>query len=309
VIASRFRLFAGAGFVALGLQLLEGNAAAEGTIRVAYAGSMGVVMDRVLGPTFAKANGAEYQGMGQGAYGLARLIVSKQLQADVFVSISPGPVKIVEEAGLLDDALPVASTEMVITYSPSSKFAAQLHDAAAGKAQWWQVLESPGLRFGRTDPATDPQGQNIIFTLLLAQDYYKQPGLASKILGSYQNPAQIFAEPSLMSRLEAGQIDASSGYESAAISHQLPYVALPDEINLSNPDKVADWYNKVQYTIKLPSGEEATLKTQPLVFYAGVLKNARNADLANTFVQYLLSSDGQKAFHDSGYEPPKGGKI
>ena len=82
---------------------------ADGTIRVAYAGSMGVVMDRFLGPEFAKTTGAEYQGVGQGAYGLARLLAAKQMQADVFVSITPGPIKVLQDAGLIGEAVPVAT--------------------------------------------------------------------------------------------------------------------------------------------------------------------------------------------------------
>jgi molybdate/tungstate transport system substrate-binding protein len=282
---------------------------ADGTIRVAYAGSMGVVMDRFLGPEFAKTNGAEYQGIGQGAYGLARLLAAKQMQADVFVSITPGPIKVLQDAGLIGEAVPIASTQMVITYSPKSGFAAQLKEAATGKTPWWQVLETPGLHFGRTDPATDPQGQNIIFTMLLAQQYYDQTDLVSKILGEYQNPTQIFTEPSLLSRLESGQVDASSGYQSAAESHHLPYVPLPSEINLSDPGMVADWYSKAHFIIRLPSGKEESLSTQPLVFYAATLKNAPDPDLAAKFVQFLQSAEGQKALRENGYAEPKGGKI
>ncbi|WGR91733.1 extracellular solute-binding protein [Bradyrhizobium sp. ISRA435] len=266
-------------------------------------------MDRVLGPAFEKAHGVQFQGIGMGSYALARLLAAKQQQADVFVSITPGPVKVVQEAGLLGEGVPVASTQMVITYSPKSRFASQFEAAAADRTPWWQVLKSPGLRFGRTDPAIDPQGQNIIFTMLLAERYYNQPDLVSTILGSYQNPRQIFTEPSLLTRLEGAQIDAASGYQSAAISHHLPYVPLPDEINLSNPDKVSDWYSKVAFTIKLPSGKEATLQTQPLVFYAGVLKNAQNPELGKQFVDFLLSPEGQKLFRDSGYAEPKGGRF
>ena len=178
------------------------------------------------GPRFASANNVEYQGIGQGSYGLARLLAGKQMQADVFVAITPGPIKILQDIGLIGEAVPVASTQMVITYTPKSRFAPQMEAAAAGKTPWWQILQTPGFRFGRTDPATDPQGQNIIFTMLLAQTYYRQPDLAAKIIGDYQNPAQIFAEPSLLSRLEGGQLDAASGYESAARSHQLPYIPL-----------------------------------------------------------------------------------
>jgi molybdate/tungstate transport system substrate-binding protein len=288
---------------------LAGSAQAADVLRVAYAGSMGAVMDQFLGPAFAKANGVEYQGIGQGSFGLARQLEGRLLQADVFVPITPGPIAIVKKAGLIGTVVPVASTQMVIAYSPKSRLAADLKAAAQGQKNWYEVLQTPGLRFGRTDPATDPQGQNIIFTMLLAQSFYKQPGLADKILGGYQNPQQIFAEPSLLSRLEAGQIDASSGYLSATISQHLPFIALPDEINLSNPDMDASWYQAVQFTIKLPNGQESTLKTQPLVFYAAVLKDSKQSALAEKFVQFLQSPEGQKIFGDNGYSPPKGGPI
>ncbi len=291
-----------AGFLLLAASLSP--AAAQGTIRVAYAGSMGVVMDRFLGPDFAKANDATYQGIGQPAYALARLMIAKKLQSDVFITITPGPAQLLEKAGLVSQAVPVASTSMVIAYGPKSKFAA----AFAGSTPWWQVLETPGLRFGRTDPATDPQGQNIIFTFLLAERYYHQPGLTQKILGPDENPAQIFTEPSLLSRLEAGQIDASSGYESSVRSDHLPFVRLPDEINLSNPAMVPDWYSKVHFSITR-GGKTQVLSTQPLVFYACVLKNAANPALAQKFIAFLQSPAGQKAFRENGYGVPKGGPV
>lgn len=285
------------------------TAQAADTFRVAYAGSMGAVMDQFIGPAFAKANGVQYQGIGQGSYGLARQLEGKLLQADVFISITPGPIDIVKKAGMIDSAVPVASTQMVIAYSPKSKFASAFDAAAQGKKPWYEVLQTPGLRFGRTDPATDPQGQNIIFTMLLAQNFYKQPGLADRILGGYQNTQQIFTEPSVLSRMEAGQIDAASGYLSATRSQHLPYIALPDEINLSNPEMDAKWYKTVQFNIKLPNGKEATMNTQPLVFYAAVLKDSKQPALAEKFVQFLQSPQGQKMLEDNGYSPPKGGPI
>lgn len=295
--------------LALAMSAAMGAAHAADTFRVAYAGSMGVVMDQVIGPAFAKENGVDYQGIGQGAYGLARQIEGKLLQADVFVSITPGPVDILKKANMIGPALPVASTEMVLAYSPKSRFAADLDAAAQGKKNWYEVLQSPGLRFGRTDPATDPQGQNIVFTMLLAQNFYKQPGLVDKVLGPVQNPQQILAEPSLLSRLEAGQLDASSGYLSAVKSRHLPFIKLADEINLSNPDMDAKWYKTVKFDITLPSGKVSTLNTQPLVFYASVLNDSKQHALGEKFVQFLLSPKGQKMLEDNGYSQPKGGPI
>ena len=283
--------------------------AAEPVLAVAYAGSMGALMDKALGPAIARQDHLQYQGQGAGAFGLARLIAARQINPDVFVSITPGPIEVLQEADLIDTAVPVASTEMVIAFSDKSRFAADFKAAAAGKLPWYAVLEKPGLQFGRTDPAVDPQGRNIVFTMLLAEKFYKQPGLADKILGPVQNPKQIFTEPSLLSRLQSGQLDATSGYLSAVLSHKLPYIRLPDQINLDDPAMIADWYSKVNFSIKLPNGKTDHLSTQPLVFYAAVLKNAPNPKAGEAFIKLMASAQGQSLFKAYGYSPPKGGPL
>ncbi len=289
----------------------QASQAAE-DFRVTYAGSMGVVMDKYLGPDFAKEKKVNYQGQGQGAYGMANLLASKKVVADVFVSITPGPVKILQKAGLAGQAIPVASTSMVIAYNPKGKYAekfAAIKDGKAGAEPWWKVLQTPGLHFGRTDPVSDPQGQNIIFTMMLAENYYKQPGLEKAVLGDVQNPQQISGEGGLLTRLEAGQVDAASGYESATRSAHLPYIKLPDEINLSNPQMSNDGYSKVTFNVKDAAGKEKTLSTQPLVFYAVVLNNAPHPQLAKQFISYMQSARGQKLFEQNGYDKPKGGNL
>ena len=293
----------------IGLGGMTVASAAEPVLSVAYAGSMGALMDKALGPAIAKQDKVQYQGQGAGAFGLAHLIAAKQINPDVFVSITPGPIEVLQKAGLIDTAVPVASTQMVIAYSDKSKFAADFKAAAAGKMPWYEVLEKPGLHFGRTDPKTDPQGRNIVFTMLLAQEFYKQPGLADKILGKVENEQQIFTEPSLLSRLESGQLDATSGYLSAVISHKLPYIKLPAEINLSDPAMIEKWYSKVHFDIKLPNGKTDTLSTQPLVFYAAVLKNAPNPKAGAAFVKLMTSAEGQALFKQYGYSAPKGGDL
>ncbi|MBV4367224.1 extracellular solute-binding protein [Erwinia phyllosphaerae] len=280
--------------------------------RVTYAGSMGVVMDKALGPAFAKAQQVNYQGQGQGAYGMANLLASKKVVADVFVSVTPGPIAVLQKAGLVEKAEPVASTSMVIAYNPKGKYAQAFDAIREGKANaqpWWKVLQTPSLRFGRTDPATDPQGQNIIFTMMLASRYYQQPQLTKNVLGDTQNPQQVFAEGGLLSRLEAGQVDAASGYESATRSAKLPYITLPDEINLSNPELDKTWYSKVSFAITDAKGQQKTLHPQPLVFYAAVLKNAPHPELAQKFVKFMQSEEGQTLFKQNGYGQPKGGAL
>ncbi len=282
-----------------------GAALARTAILVAYAGSMGTVMDQHLGPAFAKARHVTYEGEGQGAYGLAHLIATHALRPDVFVSITPGPIRILQKAGLVGQATPVASTAMVIAYSPRGRYAKDFAAAAAGKRPWYKLLEMPGIRFGRTDPQTDPQGQNIVFTFLLAEKYYHQPGLAHRILGPLQNAREVFPEPSLLARLESGEMDASSAYESAVKSLHLPFITLPDAINLSNPGKARTWYDTVHFTMKI-DGKSTVLHTEPLVFYAAVPRDAPHPRLGAAFIRFMTGKAGQALFKAGGYNPPKG---
>jgi molybdate/tungstate transport system substrate-binding protein len=282
------------------------QAKADPTFTVAFAGSMGVVMDKGLGPAFQAQSGAQYQGYGQGALALAHLITGKSLNPDVFISVSPGPMKIVEAAGLADTAIPIASTEIVLAYGPKSKFAHQLAAAKAGA--WTSILENSDLHFGRTDPKVDPQGQYVLYTLQLAGLYYNQPDLESKVAGDMENPAEIFAEPSLLARLQDGQIDATLGYESAVISQKLPFLTLPAEINFSTPSLAKTWYDKAALTMT-EKGVTKTSHPGSLVFYAAALKNAPDPDAAAAFLKFLQSPQAQAILKEYGYNQGKGPAI
>ena len=297
-----------AGSSALAALGLARRAGAAGTLATVYAGSMGVVMDQGIGPAFLAKSGTTVHGIGQAALALAHLLAAKTLVADVFIPVSPGPMKIVEQAGLVaaGTAAPVASTEIVLAYSPKSRFAAAF--AAAKGDAWLKVLQSPGLRFGRTDPAADPQGQYVLYTMQLAALYYKQPALASSITGAQANSAQIFAEPSLLSRLQDGEIDATLGYKSAVVSQKLPFITLPPEINFSDPALAKSWYGKAALTLTI-KGVTKTLHPGLLVFYAAALKNAPNPQAARAFMAFLTGPDGQAIFARYGYGPARGANI
>ncbi len=289
------------------ISLLSSSAFAE-PLYVAYAGSMGTVMDLHLGPAFAKAHHVRYRGEGQGAYGLAHLIAGHKIRPDVFVSITPGPMEVLIRDGLVKRAYPVASTQMCIAYSPASPYAKAFAAAAAGKKAWYKLLERPGVTFGRTDPRTDPQGQNIIFTLMLAQRYYHVPGLAQRVLRGTMNPQQIFTEASLLSRLKSGEMAASSGYLSAVRSLHLPCIRLPDQINLSDPKLAKSWYDKAHFTLVV-DGKKTVVHPQPLVFYAAVPTDAPHPRLGREFIRFMEGRQGQKMFHDTGYGAPKGSNL
>ncbi len=293
--ASRRFLLAG------GACLLASPAFAAQAVTVAFAGSMGMVMDRGLGPAFSARTGAPFHGIGQAAMALAHLLAGKALIADVFVSVSAAPVRVVEAAGLAASAAAFASTEMVLAYAPGSAFAARF---AQAETDWRAILATPGLRFGRTDPAADPQGQYVLYALQLAEAYYKLPGFAARVAGAVENPAQIFTEPSLLARLQDGQIDATLTYKSAAVSQHLPFITLPPEVNLSDPALAKGWYSRAGLRL-----HGKTLHPSPLMFYAAVLKNAPNPRAGAAFAAFLSSAAGQAILTRNGYGPGMGQNI
>jgi len=269
---------------------------------VAYAGSMGSMMEGPIKSAAASALAVDMHGRAQGSDALAKLIVGGSINADVFIPVTPGPALTVLKAGKAQTAVPVARTEMVIAYSPKSKYAQQFADAAAGKRgamPWYQVLQQPGIRFGRTDPMTDPQGRNIIYTFQLAETYYKQPGLVQKVLGDTINTAQIFSEPTVEARLQSGEIDAASAYKIQPGPFNLPYINLPEEINLGN-QSMYERYQQATLTLG-----DATMHPQALVYYAAVITGSAHADKAAAFVRWL-SSLGQAIFRQYAYDAPIG---
>lgn len=100
-------------------------------------------------------------------------------------------MQMVLRAGRADTAYPIARTEMVVLYSPLSRFAQQFAEAAEGKRNWWEVLQQPGIKFARSNPEDDPSGRAVVFTMMLAAAKYKQPNLVQTLLGPIVNPEQV----------------------------------------------------------------------------------------------------------------------
>jgi len=268
---------------------------------VSYAGSMGSMMEGPIKASAAQSLKLEFHGRAQGSSALAQLIVGGSIRTDVFIPVTPGSALTVLRAGKANSAQPVAHTEMVIAYSPKSRFASRFEALAENdknKEEWWKILLEPGLRFGRTDPVTDPQGRNIIFTMMLAAKLSKQTDLVEKILGPTINEKQIFTEPTMMARLQSGELDASSAYKIQPGPLNLPYITLPKDVNLSGQTVHAD-----HPEVSLSVGGK-TYNPEPLIYYAAVLKDAPNPKGAAAFVEWLKSDEGQAIFRRYNYDPP-----
>lgn len=271
----------------------HGAAAAAAPVRVLYAGSLVNVFERDLGPAFTRASGIPVLGRAGGSMALAHLIRDGLVPADVFVSAEPGVNRILApQAGAPSASwfLTFGTTSMVIAYAPGSRFAPALRIGP-----WFQVLASPGLRLGRTDPALDPKGFRTILVAQLAEAYYHEPGLARRLLGPDGNPAQIFPEEALLGRLASGQLDAGFFYLVEAVAEHLPYVTLPPALNLSDPE-FAPSYATVSYVDASGTRHPGA----PIVYTVTIPSSARNPGGAARFVAFLAGREGRALLASRG---------
>lgn len=270
----------------------------KGPVKVAYAGSLVTLMEHQIGPAFDKATGYQFQGTSAGSTALANQIKSKLISPDVFISASAAaytPLEGATNGNIVSWRADFAATSMVIGFSSKSALASQLQAAAQGKTPWYQVLESPGIRLGRTDPALDPKGINTLLTMSLAETYYQQPGLSQKVLGSAQgNTQQIFPEETLVARLTSGQLDAGFFYLNEVKQAGLPYITLPPQINLGDPAYASD-YAKASVTI---GGK--TVSGAPILYSLTVPATVSTEPGAEAFVTFLLGSQGKKLLNSAG---------
>lgn len=267
-------------------------------VNVAYAGSLVDLMEHSLGAAFTKATGYPFEGESAGSTALASQIKSHLITPDVFISASKGaytPLQGDANGNIVSWYITFAGDSMVIGYSSKSPYVAQFQAAAAGTTPWYQVLETPGLKLGRTDPKLDPKGVSTLYTLQLAETYYHQPGLENKIIGSIENTSQIFPEEDLVARLTSGQLDAGFFYLNEAKAASIPYITLPTAIDLSDPAQ-ASAYAKATYT-----SSTGTSKGAPIIFSVTIPTTVKNEAGAEAFVNYILGSDGQALLQSNGF--------
>jgi molybdate/tungstate transport system substrate-binding protein len=271
-----------------------------GTASVAYAGSLENLNEKTVGLAFSKATGYSYTGRGAGSCALAQEIKSGEITPGVFESIGGKPIEALKPK-FTKWYVQFAASPLVIAYNPASKYANEFRAYADGKkplGELFQLLATPGLQLGRTDPNVDPQGAAFIQMLMLAQQQYNLLGdIVTNILGgppSSSNSPQIFEETALEPRLQAGQLDAASAYLSQAVQLHLDYIPLPAEISLGDPAQAAH-YATASFTLA-----NGTVKQgKPLVVDITTIGEPAKAAVA--FVAYVLSKDGLALHKAGGY--------
>jgi molybdate/tungstate transport system substrate-binding protein len=253
------------------------------------AGSLTDALNSPIGPGFSTATGYGFKHVAGGSVALANQIRSGAITPDVYMSADAEVMYTLIGAANGDRVrwfLTMAGQKLVIAYSPSSRFKAELEAVATGDKDWTDVIRQPGFVLRRGDPRGDPGGYRCVFALRLAELCYHLPGFADAVMQGDDNPAQIGGR--FPNDLQTGAADAYLMYLTSALQFGLPYIELADEVNQGNP-ALAAFYAQVSYTN--PAG--LTFHGTPALYGVTIPAAANNVPGALAFVRYLLDDPGQ----------------
>jgi len=190
-----------------------------------------------------------------------------------------------------------ATNEMVIAYQDKSKYSSEVNED-----NWIEVLSREDVIYARSDPDSDPCGYRTVLTFMLAEKFYKLPGLTEKMViknKEFIRPKEV----DLIALIESNAIDYMFQYKSVAVQHGLKYIKLPDEINLSEPS-LNDFYKTVSMEVTgSKPGTKIMVRGEYINYSITIPETAVHKDAAIDFLSYILSNEGLDIFRNNGQEP------
>jgi molybdate/tungstate transport system substrate-binding protein len=181
-----------------------------------------------------------------------------------------------------------ARNELVLIYTPKSKFSDQINGG-----NWYEVLLRPGVQYGYSNPDLDPAGYRTLLHWQLAEKYYHKQGLYEQLKSAV--PAKNIRPKSveLVALVQSGELDYIYCYRSIAEQQKLPFIKFPAEIDFSDSDK-SDFYATAETEVAgNKPGERLKIKGMPIRYGLTIPKSAPNREVAEEFVEFLLSPEGQ----------------
>ena len=267
----------------------------SGDLVIFHAGSLAIPFKQI-----AEAFGVEHPGVrtsleAAGSRTCARKISDLNRPCDVMVSADYTVIDTLLIPRYAGWNIRFATNEMSIVFHKHSRG----HKGITPE-NWCDVLAKKDVRFGRSDPNSDPCGYRAVLTMKLAEKHYRRPGLAERLLKKdlkFIRPK----ETELLALLEMREIDYIFLYRSVAEQHGLSRVILPDEVTLKNPD-LFEMYASVSVEISgRKPGTTVVKKGIPMVYGVTIPRSAPNPEAASAFVRFLLDEDkGMAIMRKSG---------
>ncbi len=268
-------------------------------ITIFHAGSLSVPLSQMK-EEFEKINpGTKILTEAAGSRMCARKIADLHQLCDVMMSADYTVINEILIPKYASWCIKFASNQMAIVYTEKSKYAKEINSK-----NWYQILSRPDVICGHSNPNDDPCGYRSIITMKLAGIFYHDKDLFNKIENKKDGMMIRPKETDFISLLDVGQVDYIFLYKSVAVQHNLKYVELPPQVNLSSM-KYADFYKQASVNVsgKTP-GTHITKHGAPILYGLTIPKISPNPDLAMKFVEFVLSkNEGLKIMDKNGQDP------
>ncbi len=181
-----------------------------------------------------------------------------------------------------------ARNRMVIAYTDRSR-----HAADAASTDWRALILRNDVLVGRTDPVLAPAGYRALLVYALAESFYREPGLASRLAARTPSRQLRGNAAELAGLLSAGELDYIVEYESLARAQNFRFIALPAEIDLSDAAHAAR-YRSASVRVAGAGGKDSVTRVgAPILYGIGVPRRAPHPDVGLRFVAFLLSPSGR----------------
>lgn len=262
-----------------------------------HAGSLSVPMKQVAQAYEKNHPGTKIYLESAGSLVCARKVTELKKPCDILASADYFVINELLIPDYTSWSIRFATNEIVIAFGKSSKYSKEINPD-----NWMEILQRKDVIYSRSDPDSDPCGYRTEFTFLLAEKYYRKPGLAEKMSSKdkeYIRPKEV----DLVALIESNAIDYMFQYKSVAIQHGLKYIELPKEINLSDPS-MNDLYSSVSMNVAgNKPGTKIKVKGDYINYSITVLDNAPQREDAINFMDFLLSPEGLDIFRKNGQDP------
>jgi len=294
-----------------------GEATGLRPVTVFNAGSLNTPFAKVEAAYEGQFPRVDVQLFGGGSVTMIEKITKQGKKADVLASADAYLIPTLMYPTYADYYVTFAKNHMVVVYTNQSR-----HKDTITSDNWYEVLNTPDVKYVISDPNTDPAGYRAVMSVQLAERVYGVDSIFTSLLGSHSTMTRTFSDnkytidvtkpspdgklligkngPDVIAILKDGKADYAIEYSSVAIQNGLPYIELPVGMDLSSQD-YAGTYATVK--VKRVSGTTTATETAtPIIYAVTVPKNARSPDLGLEFIRILISKTGQDILTADGQE-------
>ncbi len=285
-------------FICLNIFTYSADAQQTNSLIIFHAGSLSVPFKEMAKAFTAKNPGVQIIREAAGSRTCARKIVDLGRPCDIIASADYTVIENILIPAYASWNISFATNEMAIMYRTDSRDADRINTK-----NWYKILLQKGVEYGHSDPDTDPCGYRSQLVWQLAERYYHVPGLYEQ-LRKYCPPKNIRPkETDLIALLEAGQIDYLFIYRSVCMQHKMPFVKLPEQINLGS-SRYTSFYKQASIRISGKTPHSFTVKRgMPMIYGITIPKNAPHKILAIRYVAFVLSKRGKQIMKQNGQTP------